>query len=625
MENPPFPYEHFLSSLVRFLDAIKYEDKNYSHDERVKTLQYVYSETAKHFAQPTEQDVLQVNPKRLASVMRTTTRVSVYCWVKVSPQVMADVSIYFVYVVLLDDSNVDPAPDMESFFQDLLEGKQQKHPFWRLMNGHFSKFLQRYGSFCALAILRSTFDYFQACWIETHNFRGFPGSHYFPLFLRRLNALGGICAGSLFPKEDFDEKAMFKEITSVVAQLEPMNAFVNDMISFYKEYDNPRDQVGLVMNICEVEGISMNQAFDRLTQDTIQSCEQLLAIIDGERASKVADTLKSYVHGYVTWHIVDERFRMHEVYERAGESADGLKFRKYYEMAMQVGNVDRNDWVVSLPMINGFKDENLILTGDVECEARSSKDEISNNGNTKDETLQGEGIRDNGAKDDSFEGHSVEDDKFHTTGDVGYVNQDTQDDRIKENGINGIKINGNGINDNSIAKQGLHEEALQRESITQGGTKDKGIEDDDRCVNGHIKGEHLKDAQVKDRGSQDGGLQDKATEDGNLHVSGDIKDEGIKGGITKDMGLQGAGLQYRDVKDGDLHVMGNVKHDEEGLKDEGVQLTGILGQRDSVIKDEVPRLMGDVEHNRNIKDEDLHKIGDMGHQDRGIHVAEGTS
>lgn len=585
MDNPPFPYEHFLSALVRFLDAIQYDDRNYSHDERVKTLRHVYSETAKHFARPSEQDVLQVNPKRLASVMRTTTRVSVYCWVKVSPQVMADVSIYFVYVVLLDDSNVNPAPDMESFFQNLLEGKQQKHPFWRLMNRHFSNFLQRYGSFCALAILRSTFDYFQGCWIETHNFRGFSGSHYFPLFLRRLNALGGICAGSLFPKEDFDEKALFKEITSVIAQLEPVNAFVNDMISFYKEYDNPRDQVGLVMNYCEVEGISMNQAFDRLTQDTIQSCEQLLAIIDSERASKVADTLKSYVHGYVTWHIADERFRMHEVYERAGESADGLKFRKYYEMAMQVGTVDVKDWAGSPPTINGFKDENLILTGGVEHEARNSKDEIIKNGEMKDEVLQGEGIRDNGAKDNTIEGHRMEDDSLHTTGHVEYANQDTQDDGIQENGIKE-----NGINDNSINEQSL-QEGLQSESIRKAGIKDEGIKNANRHVNGHIK-----DVHIKYQGLHDEGLQDEGTKDGDLHMNGDVKND-IKDRIAKDKDLQEEGLQDRDVKDGDLHVMGNMKHDEQGLKDEVVPMVGMLEHKDSIIKDNVLHLMGDVEHN----------------------------
>lgn len=357
MKESEFPLDRYLSALVRFLDAIKYHDDSFGHDERVKHLQYVYSETAKHFAQPIQQQTLKVEPKKLAVVMRTSVQVTVYCWVKVSPQVMVAISIYFVYIVLLDDSNIDPGPDMASFSQDLLDGKQQKHPFWRLMNGHLSDFLQHYGSFCGLNILRSTFDYFQGCWIETHEFQGYPGSHYYPLFLRRLNGLGGISGASLFPAEDFNERALFKEITSAIAQIDPMVTFVNDLISFYKEYDSPRDQVSLVANYCQVEGISLNQAFDRVTEDTISSCEQLLNLLADGQAPAVADSIRRFVHGYVTWHFSDPRYRMREIYERSGESADGIKFREYYESATKVGSIDSKEWAVSPSIANGFKNE----------------------------------------------------------------------------------------------------------------------------------------------------------------------------------------------------------------------------------------------------------------------------
>lgn len=362
MEDSEFPLEHYMGALVRFLDAIKYRDNNYDHDERVRRLQHVYSEIAKHFAQPIQRDTLKVDPKRLAVAMRTSVQLVVSCWVKVSPQVMVAISIYFVYIILLDDSNIDPGPDMGSFSQDLLDGNQQKHPFWRLMNDHLSNLLKHYGSFCGLTIIRSTFDYFQGCWIEIHNFQGFPGSHYYPLFLRRLNSLGGICGGSLFPAEDFDERALFKEVISTIAQIEPIAAFVNDLVSFYKEFNNPRDQVSLVMNYCEVEGMSLDQAFDRLTEDTIYSCERLMAIFDDGKAPMVADSIHAFVHGYVTWHFCDERFRMREIYERSGTSPNGMKFREYYESATQVGSIDINQWAVSPSMTNGFKDESLHLT-----------------------------------------------------------------------------------------------------------------------------------------------------------------------------------------------------------------------------------------------------------------------
>ncbi|MCJ1428898.1 hypothetical protein MMC29_006809 [Sticta canariensis] len=349
MKESEFPLDHYVSGL--------YHDDSFGHDERVKHLQHVYCETAKHFAQPIQQQTLKAEPKRLTAVMRISVLVTVYCWVKVSPQVMVAISIYFVHIVLFDDSTIDPGPDMASFFQDLLDGKQQKHPFWRLMNGHLSDLLQHYGSFCGLNILRSTFDYFQGYWIETHEFQGYPGSCYYPQFLRRLNGLGGICGATLFPAEDFNERALFKEVTSTIAQIEPMVTFVNDLISFYKEYDNPRDQVSLVTNYCQVEGISMDQAFDRVTEDAIFSCEQLLNLFDDGQAPAVADSIRHFVHGYITWHLCDERYRMREVYERSGESPDGMKFREYYESATKVGSIDFKEWAVSPSMVHGFNNE----------------------------------------------------------------------------------------------------------------------------------------------------------------------------------------------------------------------------------------------------------------------------
>ncbi|KAL2010759.1 hypothetical protein VTN00DRAFT_6566 [Thermoascus crustaceus] len=356
-----FRLDNYMGALVRFLDTIKYHDENYDRHQRVKILQYVYSETAKHFAQPLQQDALKVNPNRLAPIMRTAVQLVVYFWPKVSPQIMVALSIHFVYIVLLNDSSNDPHPDMASFCEDLLHGRQQKHPFWRLMNdrrlmnGHLSNFLSHYGSFCAFTIMRSTFDYFKGCWIEVHNFHGFPGSDYFPLFLRRLNSLGGVCGASLFPAGDFDEEALFDEVTAAIAQIEPQMAFVNDLISFYKEFDCLRHQVNLVSNYCEVEGISLEQAFDRLTEDTIHSSEQLVTVFDG-KDPKVAATVQAFVHGYVTWHFCNQRYRMHEVYKRSGDSPVGVKFRQYYEEAMKVGAIDFKEWAVPPAMTNTFKE-----------------------------------------------------------------------------------------------------------------------------------------------------------------------------------------------------------------------------------------------------------------------------
>ena len=193
-------------------------------------------------------------------------------------------------------------------------------------------------------LISNTTD-FEGCWIEQSNFHGFPGSHHFPLFLRRLNSLGHCVGAQLFPQEHFDEQALFTEISSSIAQIEPVAMFINDVMSFYKEFDDLQDQTSLVVNYSQVESISLEQALDRVTQDTIQGCEQLAAVFKG-RDPNVAATLEAWVQGYFTWHFCDPRYRMKEVYERSGDSLAGAKFRHYYEEAMRVGGIDLSEWAV---------------------------------------------------------------------------------------------------------------------------------------------------------------------------------------------------------------------------------------------------------------------------------------
>ncbi|KAH9990462.1 Trichodiene synthase [Xylariaceae sp. FL0662B] len=348
MDGQSFPLDSFTTALVRFLDAIKYHDDNYEHSKRVETLCDVYRGTAAHFAQPDQRASLKVSECQLGAILRTSVQVSVYCWTKLHPRVLIALSIYWVQIVTLDDSTENPSSAMSSFFPDFACGREQKHPFWRIMSRDLPEFTGYYGSFCAFNILRSTLDYFQGCWVEQYNFHGLPGSHAFPPYLRRLNGLGGICGGSLFPAEDFDEQLLFTQIASIVAEIEQPVALVNDLISFYKEFGNPRDQVSLVQNFVHVEGISLEQAFERVADDAIRSCERLLSLSNG-MDPKIKSTVDAFVHGYVTWHFCDRRFRMGEIYENSSGSTGASRFRRYYEEAMEAGDVGFDAWAIPPP------------------------------------------------------------------------------------------------------------------------------------------------------------------------------------------------------------------------------------------------------------------------------------
>lgn len=158
MTEKAFPIECYLETMVRFLDTINYHDTNYTYEERVNNLHYAYSKTAAHFAQPLQQSTLKVSPKRLQASLQTIVAMVVYSWAKVSPEVMADLSIHYTYMLILDDSTDDPDATMKSFYNDLLQGRPQAHPWWRLVNDQFPTVLKHYGPFCSLNLVRSTVD-----------------------------------------------------------------------------------------------------------------------------------------------------------------------------------------------------------------------------------------------------------------------------------------------------------------------------------------------------------------------------------------------------------------------------------------------------------------------------------
>ncbi|KAF7593961.1 hypothetical protein BBP40_010468 [Aspergillus hancockii] len=356
MSLKPFPKDYFVGTVVRLLDTIKYRDSNYTREQRIDNLHYAYAQAANHFAQPRVQETLKADPKRLEASLRTITGMTVYSWAKVSQQLMADLSTHYTYTLVLDDSTDDPHPQMQTFFDDMVNGRPQTHPWLQLVFEHFPNVLRHFGPYCSMYLIRSTVDFFQGCWVEQYNFHGYEGAHDYPLFLRRLNGLGHCVGGSLWPKDQFDEKKLFTEITSAVAQMENWMVFVNDLLSFYKEYDDPRDQTSLIMNYCKTYNLTVDEGLEKLTQDTLHSCEQMMAVFS-DKDPQLMETIESFMHGYVTWHLCDPRYRLPEIYaEVTGESEVEAKFRKYCEQAYAVGSIEPSEW--AYPSISDIIEQN---------------------------------------------------------------------------------------------------------------------------------------------------------------------------------------------------------------------------------------------------------------------------
>lgn len=159
-----------------------------------------------------------------------------------------------------------------------------------------------------------------------------------------MNGLGHAVSATLWPKNLFDEEKYFCEITTCIAMLENWMIWVNDTISYYKEFDEPRDQAGLVNNYCAVGGLTHAEGMEKLTNNVLRVSEQIKAVFK-DKDPRIAETISKFMHGHLTWHLCDKRYRMNEVFDLAGDDEVGTRFRRYYQEAQGVGRVDKADWV----------------------------------------------------------------------------------------------------------------------------------------------------------------------------------------------------------------------------------------------------------------------------------------
>ncbi|KAJ5593907.1 trichodiene synthase [Penicillium hispanicum] len=342
-----FPLEYFVGTTVRLFDTIHLKDTNYTRQQRAETLRYVYSEVSKHFAQPSVYGVLDIESKTLEVGLRCVIEMVVSCWVKAPPDLMVSLSIYFTYAYVLDDCDKDPQANMKTFFTDMVNGREQRHPWWASVNKHLSTLLDYYGPFCALNIYRSTVDFFEGCWIERYHFHGYYGSNNYPDFLRHLTGLGDAVGASIWPASMFDEQTLFREITTAVDMMGNWIAWTNDLISFYKEFDDLHDETTLINNYCHVENLTLSEGLEKLGRNLVHLTEQIFAVFE-DKDPRLLDAMTRFMHGYATWHLFQKRYRMGEIYEKVGTNTEvGRRFRRYYEEARETAYLDPREWTAT--------------------------------------------------------------------------------------------------------------------------------------------------------------------------------------------------------------------------------------------------------------------------------------
>ena len=153
-----FPLKFYLEALVQLLDTIKYKDVNYEPKQRRLKMQIAYSAARTHFDQEHVGSAFHLSSKKLEASIRCIVGMVVFCWVKADLELTAFLTIFYTYFILHDDTRGVPDKEMETFVEDLMDGKPQKHPWWQLMQAALPKLVKHYGPFCALKAYRGTVD-----------------------------------------------------------------------------------------------------------------------------------------------------------------------------------------------------------------------------------------------------------------------------------------------------------------------------------------------------------------------------------------------------------------------------------------------------------------------------------
>lgn len=179
----------------------------------------------------------------------------------------------------------------------------------------------------------------------------------YPWFLRRLTSLRHSVGATLFPSKDYDEHEFFGEITSAIAEIEYYEVLVNDLVSFYKEFEH--EDMILAKNCARTYDISIPEALQKLIHETLESVDRITCVF-GEKSAKASKPIHTFMHGYVTWHLCNQRYRMKEMVELLNEGELSERFRKFYEQTQNVGQLPLEQWAT--PSIEELIEENVLPT-----------------------------------------------------------------------------------------------------------------------------------------------------------------------------------------------------------------------------------------------------------------------
>lgn len=244
-----------------------------------------------------------------------------------NPSVKKVIALFTFFMIYIDDmsSRRDPAPFAS--FQHLYHSNQ---PQLDPILDHFATFLRSfwdfYGAFSANAIVSSTLEFVNGCYLESLT-AGMPvnqSATRFPYFLRSKTGVAQAYAFMIFPKTEHKELTQYIQVSLLItcagqfpSELYPLQAIpdicywidiVNDVLSFHKE-ELAGETENYVHLRAALSGEQPIVVVRELANEALKAAEGIEAVLD----STQLEAWKTFKVGYISFHLSQERYRLSDL------------------------------------------------------------------------------------------------------------------------------------------------------------------------------------------------------------------------------------------------------------------------------------------------------------------------
>nr|APP91792.1 terpene synthase-like protein [Marchantia polymorpha] len=180
-------------------------------------------------------------------------------------------------------------------------------------------------------LVAATLQYIEGCQLEhEYSESGFEiqaDTPHLPLFLRQKSGVSEafvlfVLAGSHLVPENYasedgssDRLFFYNKIYPMLPEIVPFSDHANDVLSFYKEYEEEYVGANYICTVAKAENITLFEALDRLMNQIVEIRKNVMAIAERTNSLEVKRTVAQFFQGYIAWHFSwEKRYRLGEVF-----------------------------------------------------------------------------------------------------------------------------------------------------------------------------------------------------------------------------------------------------------------------------------------------------------------------